>query len=79
MRAEKALVPDGAKPGLPLLELRFPDRETAARAEAALGAGDPAVHLDASRLRRGVLAVNPIALDDGDLPLLAGALRECCG
>lgn len=73
-----ALVPDGAKPGLPLLELRFADAAAAARADAALRARDPAVHLDASRLRRGVLAVNPIALDDADLPLLAEALRDCC-
>ena len=73
-----ALLPDGAKPGLPLLELRFADRAAAARADAALRARDPAVHLDASRLRRGVLAVNPIALDDADLPLLAAALKECC-
>lgn len=73
------LLPDGAKPGLPLLELRFPDRGAAARAEAALRSRDPAVHVDASRIRHGVLAVNPIALDDADLPLLAAALRECCG
>ena len=72
------LVPDGGKPGLPLLELRFADRAAAARAEAALRARDPAVHVDASRLRRGVLAVNPIALDDDDLPRLAAALKECC-
>ena len=72
------LVPDGAKPGLPLLELRFPDRAAAERADAALRARDPAVHCDASRIRRGVLAVNPIALDDADLPLLAAALKECC-
>lgn len=72
------LVPDGAKPGLPLLELRFADRAAAARAEAALRAREPAVHVDASRVRRGVLAVNPIALDDDDLPLLAAALKECC-
>jgi L-seryl-tRNA(Ser) seleniumtransferase len=69
------LVPDGAKPGLPLLELRFADRAAAERAEAMLRARDPAVHVDASRIRRGVLAVNPIALDDADLPELAAALR----
>ncbi len=69
------LVPDGAKPGLPLLELRFADRAAAGRAEAALRARDPAVHVDASRIRRGVLAVNPIALDDADLRELAAALR----
>lgn len=73
-----ALVPDGAKPGLPILELRFADRAIAERADAALRARTPAVHLDAGRIRRGVLAVNPIALDDADLPLLAAALRECC-
>ncbi len=72
------LLPDGAKPGLPLLELRFADRAAAERAEAALRGRDPAVHLDASRIRRGVLAVNPIALDDDDLPALAAALKECC-
>jgi L-seryl-tRNA(Ser) seleniumtransferase len=69
------LVPDGAKPGLPLLELRFADRAAAECAEAALRARDPAVHVDAARIRRGVLAVNPIALDDADLPELAAALR----
>jgi L-seryl-tRNA(Ser) seleniumtransferase len=69
------LVADGAKPGLPLLELRFADRAAAERAEAALRAREPAVHVDASRIRRGVLAVNPIALDDADLPELAEALR----
>ncbi len=69
------LVPDGAKPGLPLLELRFADRAAAERAEAMLRARDPAVHVDAARIRRGVLAVNPIALDDADLPELAAALR----
>ena len=72
------LLPDGAKPGLPLLELRVPNRAAAERADAALRARDPAVHCDASRIRRGVLAVNPIALDDADLPLLAAALKECC-
>jgi L-seryl-tRNA(Ser) seleniumtransferase len=72
------LLPDDAKPGLPLLEFRFPDRAAAERADAALRARDPAVHLDASRIRRGVLAVNPIALDDDDLPALAAALKECC-
>jgi L-seryl-tRNA(Ser) seleniumtransferase len=69
------LVPDGAKPGLPLLELRFADRAAAECAEAALRARDPAVHVDAARIRRGVLAVNPIALDDADLTALAAALR----
>ncbi|CAH0254346.1 aminotransferase class V-fold PLP-dependent enzyme [Roseomonas sp. CECT 9278] len=73
------LVPDGAKPGLPLLELRFADRAAAERADAALRARDPAVHVDASRIRRGVLAVNPIALDDADLAELAAALTACCG
>ncbi|HYF07219.1 MAG TPA: hypothetical protein VD970_06325 [Acetobacteraceae bacterium] len=73
-----ALVPDGAKPGLPLLALRFADAEAAARAEARLRAHRPAVHLDASRIRAGILAVNPIALDDGDLATLGAALKECC-
>ncbi len=75
---QATLLPDGAKPGLPLLALRFADRAAAEAAEAALRARDPAVHLDASRIRSGVLAVNPIALDDDDLPLLAAALKECC-
>jgi L-seryl-tRNA(Ser) seleniumtransferase len=69
------LVPDRARPGLPLLELRYADRATAEAAEAALRAREPAVHVDASRIRRGVLAVNPIALDEADLPDLAAALR----
>ena len=71
------LVPDGAKPGLPLLTLRFADAAAATRAEARLRTRRPAVHVDASRLRAGVLTVNPIALDDGDLATLGAALREC--
>lgn len=67
------LVPDGAKPGLPLLEWRPAD---AVRAEAALRALDPAIHVDASRIRLGVLAINPIAFDDADAPLLGEALRH---
>lgn len=66
------LVPDGAKPGLPLLEWRPRD---AARAEARLRGFDPAVHVDASRIRHGVLAINPIAFTDADAPLLGAALR----
>ncbi len=76
---QATLLPDGAKPGLPLLELPFADRTAAEAADAALRRRDVPVHLDASRIRRGVLAVNPIALDDVDLPLLAAALKECCG
>ncbi len=67
------LVPDGAKPGLPLLEWRPAD---AVRAEAALRALDPAIHVDASRIRLGVLAINPIAFDDADASLLGEALRH---
>lgn len=72
-----ALVPDGAKPGLPLLVLRFADAAAAARAEARLRAQDPPIHLDASRMRQGVLAVNPIALADADAPLVGRALAGC--
>ncbi|MBK1657094.1 aminotransferase class V-fold PLP-dependent enzyme [Paracraurococcus ruber] len=71
------LAPDGAKPGLPLLLLRFADAAAAARAEARLRAHSPAIHLDASRLRQGVLAVNPIALADADAALVGRALAGC--
>jgi len=74
-----AVRPDGAKPGLPLLELRFASPAAAAAAEAALRAGDPAVHLDAGRMRQGVLAVNPLALRDAEVPALGAALAACCG
>jgi L-seryl-tRNA(Ser) seleniumtransferase len=70
------LVPDAAKPGLPLLEWRPAD---AVRAEAALRALDPAIHVDASRIRLGVLAINPIAFDDADAPQLGEALRQLGG
>jgi L-seryl-tRNA(Ser) seleniumtransferase len=66
------LVADGAKPGLPLLEWRPAD---AAGAEARLRAMQPAVHLDASRLHLGLLAVNPIGFDDADAALLGACLR----
>ncbi|MFZ4408547.1 MAG: aminotransferase class V-fold PLP-dependent enzyme [Paracraurococcus sp.] len=71
------LVPDGAKPGLPLLEWHLPDAATARRAEAWLRAQAPAIHLDASRIRHGILAVNPIALADEDAALLGRALAGC--
>ena len=71
------LVPDGAKPGLPLLEWHLPDAATARRAEAWLRAQAPAIHLDASRIRHGILAVNPIALADEDAALLGQALAGC--
>jgi len=73
------LVPDGAKPGLPLLEWHLPDTATARRAEAWLRAQAPAIHLDASRIRHGILAVNPIALADEDAALLGRALAGCGG
>jgi L-seryl-tRNA(Ser) seleniumtransferase len=74
------LVPDGAKPGVPLLELRFAGGAgAAAAAEARLRAHRPvAVHLDAARWRAGVLAVNPTALAEEDLPALGAALAACC-
>jgi L-seryl-tRNA(Ser) seleniumtransferase len=72
------LKPDAGKPGLTLLEIAFADRGAAERADAALRMRNPPVHLDASRIRLGVLAVNPIAVDDADLPALAAALKECC-
>jgi D-glucosaminate-6-phosphate ammonia-lyase len=43
--------------------------------EARLRAMEPAVHLDASRIRHGVLAVNPIGFDDADAALLGACLR----
>lgn len=73
-----ALLPDGAKPGLPLLVLDFTDAEAAALAEARLRAHRPAVHLDASRVTRGMLAVNPIAVADADAALLGAAIAACC-
>ncbi len=72
------VLPDGAKPGLPLLILRFANVAAATRAEARLRAWRPPVHTDASRVRLGVLAINPIALDDADLAPLGAALKECC-
>jgi L-seryl-tRNA(Ser) seleniumtransferase len=74
---EITLVPDAAKPGLPLLLLRFASPEAALRAEARLRRQDPAIHVDASRIRRAVLAVNPIALADADAALLGAALAGC--
>jgi hypothetical protein len=73
-----ALLPDGAKPGLPLLTLRFADAGAAAAAEARLRAQRPAFHLDAARIRDGILAVNPIALADADAAPLGAAIAACC-
>jgi L-seryl-tRNA(Ser) seleniumtransferase len=71
------LVPGGAKPGLPILEWRLPDAATAQAADARLRARRPASHVDASRITQGLLAINPIAFDDGDAALLGAALKEC--
>jgi L-seryl-tRNA(Ser) seleniumtransferase len=73
-----AVLADAAKPGLPLLELRFAPAAEAVRAEAALRAGDPAIHLDGSRAAQAVLAVNPLCLADADAPLLGRAIAACC-
>lgn len=74
-----ALVPDAARPGLPLLVLRFADAAAAADAEARLRGRKPiAVHCDAARVGQGILAVNPIAFADEDAPVLGAALAACC-
>jgi L-seryl-tRNA(Ser) seleniumtransferase len=70
-------IPDGAKPGLPILEWRLPDAATARAADARLRAHRPAIHLDAGRIGQGVLAINPIAFDDSDAALLGAAIKEC--
>jgi L-seryl-tRNA(Ser) seleniumtransferase len=71
------LIPDGAKPGLPLLEWQLADAATAGTIEARLRARRPAIHVDASRIAQGLLAINPIAFDDHDAALLGAALKEC--
>jgi L-seryl-tRNA(Ser) seleniumtransferase len=71
------VVPDGAKPGLPILEWRLPDAVTAHAAAAQLRAHRPAIHLDAGRIGQGVLAINPIAFDDSDAATLGAAIKEC--
>ncbi|MES2711355.1 MAG: hypothetical protein V4653_07210 [Pseudomonadota bacterium] len=73
---EAVLLPDGAKPGLPLLRLRCAPG-TAARLEAAMRARR--IHLDASRIGDDVLAVNPIAFDDADAGAIGRALAACAG
>jgi D-glucosaminate-6-phosphate ammonia-lyase len=65
------LVADAGKPGLPLLHWRPAHAEAI---EARLRAEEPAVHLDASRIEEGLLAVNPIAFEDADAALLGAAL-----
>jgi L-seryl-tRNA(Ser) seleniumtransferase len=74
--ADLRLVPDGAKPGLPILEWRLPDIATARAMDARLHAHRPAIHLDAGRIGQGVLAINPIAFDDSDAALLGAAIKE---
>jgi L-seryl-tRNA(Ser) seleniumtransferase len=71
------LIPDGAKPGLPLLAWQLPDAAAAGIIEVRLRAHRPAIHVDASRIAQGLLAINPIAFDDGDAALLGAALKEC--
>jgi L-seryl-tRNA(Ser) seleniumtransferase len=61
---------------LPLLLLRLPEPAAARAAEARLRAWRPAIHVNLSRLREGVLVVSPAALTGDDLPVLATALRD---
>ncbi len=71
---EATLLPDGAKPGLPLLRLRCAPG-TAAALDATMRARR--IHLDASRIGEDILAVNPIAFADADAPLIGHALATC--
>ena len=67
--------PTAPSPACRCWRMRFADAAAAAAAEAGLRAWRPvAVHVDAARIAAGVLAVNPIALADADVPLLAEAL-----
>jgi hypothetical protein len=70
-------VPDGAKPGLPILEWRLPDIATARAMDARLRTHRPAIHLDAGRIGQALLAINPIAFDDSDAVLLGATIKEC--
>jgi L-seryl-tRNA(Ser) seleniumtransferase len=70
----------GILPGpTPLLLLRCADAQAARRAEAALRARRPAIHVNQSRLRDGVLVVHPAALADADLAELGRGLAEVLG
>jgi hypothetical protein len=71
------LIPDGAKPGLPILEWHLPDATAAHAADARLRAHRPAIHLDAGRINQGLLAINPIAFGDSDAAILGAAIKEC--
>ncbi len=73
---EATLLPDGAKPGLPLLRLRCAPG-VAASLDAAVRARG--IHLDASRIGEDILAVNPIAFDDADAAAIGRALAACAG
>jgi L-seryl-tRNA(Ser) seleniumtransferase len=59
---------------VPLLLLRLPDAAAARAAEARLRG--QRIHLGQSRLREGVLVVNPLALAERDLATLGAALRD---
>jgi L-seryl-tRNA(Ser) seleniumtransferase len=58
----------------PILLLRCDGPDAARRAEAALRARRPAIHVNQSRLREGVLVVHPAALAEADLGELGRGL-----
>jgi L-seryl-tRNA(Ser) seleniumtransferase len=77
LRAASALPFEAARQGeVPLLRLRLPDAAAAARVEARLRLGTPAVHVNPALLQAGLLTINPLALHPRDLPALAARLAE---
>ncbi|MBY0335370.1 MAG: DegT/DnrJ/EryC1/StrS family aminotransferase [Acetobacteraceae bacterium] len=61
---------------VPMLALHLPDADAARALEARLRQGHPAAHLNPSRIRDGLLLINPIALADADAPRLATLVTE---
>jgi len=61
---------------VPLLLLRLSDAARASRMEERLRLGNPAIHVNPSRLREGVLTINPISLHERDCAALGQGLRD---
>jgi D-glucosaminate-6-phosphate ammonia-lyase len=66
----------GDRGAVPMVELQFSDAARAAAVARLLVGQDPAIHVDAARRSQGLLDINPVCIDPGDIATLIGGIRK---